>query len=519
MTPARAVAVAAAVTAALAVAACAPGSGPAGAGQAASSAAPTISHPASAAAAAAHFKVTSSGCAPVAAAYDITGAGTAAWAAQLPGGGPARLGSQPAGSPAAISPVTIDGLAVYAYGDVISARRLTDGQQTWQRVIAQPAGSAAGSAAGEVGELWAWRGELIALIAPTYLGQRPVDMRVLALRPATGAVRWSADLGTGDLYNDQVITSGGVLAVLTEGGGTGGEGKLIGFGLADGRLLWSRPYGKDELTDGPTAAGPVIVMAEHGTVTGFDAATGAVRWSHGGMPGPVESLAGPGDEVLLYDPLQQTLPSQRPVPASRLFPVTALDAATGAVLWRARTAGPVSELSAAGGLITVGTSGPYRLTLLSPGGRVAWSVPGYVGSDTTWVNTGADLVYVSTEPDVRAPGIEPDQTSVVDLGLSTGTVRWSTRLGDAPGAQLAWPIGGNLVLTEEPVAAAPAALAVDPATGQVRATATLARLTVTTPLTVAGGDIPLEMTSGGCVVPGTGAAPVAGGSATASSSG
>jgi outer membrane protein assembly factor BamB len=292
----------------------------------------------------------------------------------------------------------------------------------------------------------------------------------------------------------------------------------MAVGLNDRRLLWSRPYGTEELTDGPVAAGAVIVMAEHGTVTGFDAGTGAVRWSHGGMPGPVGSLAGPGDEVLLYDPLQQTLPGQRPVPASRLFPVTALDAATGAVLWRARTAGPVSELSAVGGLITVGTSSPYLLTLLNPGGRVLWSVPGYAASDMTWVDTGADLVYVSTEPDVRATGIEPDLTSVVDLSLGTGTVRWSTRLGDAPGAQLAWPAGGDLVVTEEPVSAAPpAALAVDRATGQVRATATLARLTVTTPLTVAGGDILLEMTSGGCAVPGTSSAPVVGGSATASS--
>jgi outer membrane protein assembly factor BamB len=503
-----------AAAAALAVAACAPGpvGGPAGSGRPALSG-PAVSHPASAAAAAQHFQVNADGCVPVAAGYDITGSGTAAWAVQLPGAWPAQPGFF---EPAPISPVAVDGLAVYAFGNVISARRLTDGRQAWQRTVPEPAGTTTG----EVGGLWAWHGELIALIAPTSLGQRPVDMRVQALSAATGAVRWTAGLGEGDLYNDQVITSAGVLAVLTELGGAGGQGKLMAVGLDAGRLLWSRPYGKDELTDGPTAAGPVIVMAEHGMVTGFDAATGAVRWSHGGMPGPVESLAGPGDEVLLYDPLQQTLPGQPAVPASRLFPVTALDAATGAVLWRAATAGPVSELSAAGGLISVGSGAPYRLTLLSPGGRVAWSVPGFVASDMTWVNDGADLVYVSTEPDVRAPGIEPDLTSVVDLSLATGTVRWSTRLGDAPGAQLAWPAGGNLVVTEEPVSAdPPAALAVDPATGQVRATATLARLTVTTPLTVAGGDILLEMTSGGCAVPGTSAAPVAGGSAAASSSG
>ena len=216
--PARAIAASFAVTAALAVAACAPGTGVGSTGGPGTSLSSAVSHPASAAAAAEHFQVTSSGCGPVAAGYDITDAGTPAWAVQLPGAGAARPGAQSAFETAAISPVAADGLAVYAYGDVISARRLTDGQQAWQRTVPEPAGAGAG----EVGNLWAWHGELIALIAPVYLGQRPVDMRVLALSPATGAVRWTADLGTGDLYNDQVITSGGVLAVLTEGGGAGG---------------------------------------------------------------------------------------------------------------------------------------------------------------------------------------------------------------------------------------------------------------------------------------------------------
>ena len=236
------------------------------------------------------------------------------------------------------------------------------------------------------------------------------------------------------------------------------------------------------------------------------------------MPGPVESLAGPGDSVLLYDLLQQTLPGQRPVPASRLFPVTALDAASGAVRWRVSTAGPVERTVRRRRADHRRHERPQPAHPAHPGGRVAWSVPGYVASDMTWVNTGADLVYVSTEPDVRAPGIEPDLTSVVDLSLGTGTVRWSTRLGDAPGAQLAWPAGGNLVVTEEPVSRPrpPRSPSTRPPGGSAPRRR-LARLTVTTPLTVAGGDILLEMTSGGCAVPGTSAAPAAGGSATASS--
>ena len=498
-------------TAALTVTACGTGSGPDGSPGPGTSKSSLASHPAWAAAAAGHFQVKAAGCAPVAAAYDVTDAGTAAWAVQLPGGGAGRPGSTAVFQAATISPVTAGGLAVYAYGDVISARRLTDGQQAWQRVVTGPAGAAAGAAANQVGNLWTWHGELIALIAPVYLGQRPAGLRVLALSPATGAIRWTADLGTGDLYNDQVITSGGVLAVLTEGGGAGGRGKLIAVGLEAGTVLWSRPYGRDELTDGPTAAGPVIVMAEHGTVTGFDARTGAVRWTRAGLPGPVETLAVPGGGVLLYDLLQQALPGQRAVPASRLFPVTALDAASGAVRWRVRTAGPVSEVSAAGGVITIGTSGSGRLTLLTSGGRVLWSVPEHVANDMTWVNTGTDLVYIATGPTVNATGIEAGLTWLADRRLATGALRWSVRLPAYAAAQVVWPGGGNLIVTAESGSGArPAAISVDPATGRTGGGTSLASLVVTTPLTVAGGDTLIELTSAACPLA---SAPAAGGAA------
>jgi outer membrane protein assembly factor BamB len=424
-----------------------------------------------------------------------------AWAAKLPAG----PGTGQDSTPPALSPVSVGGVAAFGYGNVVSARRLSDGRPVWQR--AYP--TAAKSAAGQIGGLWAWHGELIVLTAPVYLGERPVDMRVQALSPATGAVRWTANLGPGDLYNEQVVTSGGVLAVITETGGSGGRGKLMAVGLDAGRLLWSRPYGVQEGTDGPDAVGPVLVMASHGTVTGFDARTGAVRWSHSGMPGAVGSVAGPGDEVLLYDLLQQASPPQRPVPASRLFPVTALDAVTGRVLWRAKTAGPVSELSARGAVITVGTSGPYRLTLLNPAGHAVWSAPDYLPNPLSWVDTGTDLVYVSSEPDVNAPGVQPGLTRVTDRRLSTGAVRWSLRLGAYSSNQIVQPDGGNVLVTDQPGSGgAPAALALDAASGQIRGQAPLA-LTVNAPPTVAGGGALLEANAE-CAVPAASGAPAAG---------
>lgn len=427
-------------------------------------------------------------------AYDVTDTGTVAWSARLPGT-PQYSIPQPA---------TLDGLAVFANGNVLSARRLAGGQQVWQRTYPRAAGSATrppgpsaadtGSSAGDVAGLWAWHGELIVVVAPFGLTGQDLDMRVQAVNPATGAVRWTADLGPGDLYNQMEITANGVLALITEHGGSDGEGKLLAVGLTAGRLLWSRSYGKEEETDGPDAAGPVIVMASGGTVTGFDADTGAVLWSHSRMPGGVGSVAGPGGSVLLYDILQQTDPPQAPPAASKLFPVTALNAVTGAVLWRAKTAGAVSQLSAADGLIVVGTSQPYQLTVLSPGGHVAWSVTDYAPNPMSWIETGTDLVSVSSEPDVRAPGIEAGLTMVTDRRLSTGAVRWSIRLADfgaedavvrPSGRDLVVP---NLVVTGQPLRGeSSGALAVDPATGAVRAQVLVGPAQLSAPVT-AGGD-------------------------------
>jgi hypothetical protein len=96
------------------------------------------------------------------------------------------------------------------------------------------------------------------------------------------------------------------------------------------------------------------------------------------------------------------------------------------------------------------------------------------------------------------PGIEPGVTELVDRRLSTGTVSWSTRLSAYSDAQAVWPAGGNLIVAEEPgTATPPTALAVDPATGKIRAAATLVSL-VSTPLTVAGGDTLMEMVSAPC---------------------
>jgi Iap family predicted aminopeptidase len=91
----------------------------------------------------------------------------------------------------------------------------------------------------------------------------------------------------------------------------------------------------------------------------------------------------------------------------------------------------------------------------------------------------------------------------VDRRLSTGAVRWSTTLGDdGTYAEVVRPAGPNLVVADARGVSSVsiAALAVDPATGHVNATAVLAALGEI-PLTVAGGDTLMEVTSAPCPVP------------------
>lgn len=240
-----------------------------------------------------------------------------------------------------------------------------------------------------------------------------------------------------------------MLSVLIDSG-AGQAGKLIAFDLNERRPLWSRSWSEDNLTYGPIAVGSVIVMARSGTVTGFAASTGAVRWVHGGglsALGGVKPVAGPGNLVLLYDLLQYNLspPGHPYVPVPHLFPVTALDATTGAVVWRAKSVGGVDEVYVVDGMIIVITTGPGRLTLLRPSGSVIWSVPvnalndipATIYDDATWVDTGDDLIYVDNL-------VAGDPVALVDRRLSDGAVRWSAPLGGGEtGATVVRPAGGT----------------------------------------------------------------------------
>lgn len=408
-------------------------------------------------------------------AYKVTGLGTVAWQMNLPD------------FPVAYSdpePVVTGDLSVFGHGDGIYALRLNNGQAAWRRVF--PA--AADSLAGQVDELWVADRSVIALVGPYGLvsPHTPGADRVVSLNPASGAIRWTLNLGSGDpVYGSLAVTSDGVLALVRQGGA------LQAVGLAAGKLLWSHPYAHQDDSDGPVASGTVVVAAVKGTVTGFDARTGRVLWRRGGMPSKVEVMAGPGGRMIVYDQFQQG--SARP---ENLFPVTALSAATGKVLWRLVTSGPVAAISAAHGWIAVGTSGTgtSRLYLVNPAtGHPRLSVATFVASDMTWGVTATDLVYFMSES--LTGSVDPGVTEVVDRRLVTGAVRWSVRLPDWSAGAIAQPSGPDVLVTS--FATGPSRiLAIDVATGRSRVVTDLPQ--IPSPPVVTGGSALLALTSPPC---------------------
>jgi outer membrane protein assembly factor BamB len=426
---------------------------------------------------------TIAGCRVGAWADDFTDAGRLAWQVGLPAN-PGLAYGEP------VSPLADGGVSVFPDGTALYALRLSDGHEVWHREF----GTAKNPAQGVVDGLWAWHGSVIAAFGT----DSPV---LVSLDHATGAVRWTARLAAEGLEDAPVVTSDGVLAVLTQ------TGTLRAFDLATGRQLWSTKYAKAGLL----AAGSVVIgNAGHGsnitnltrTLTAFGGRTGKIAWSATGLPGGSQFVPAPGGRLLMYDvPLPLPPGTRRPAPG----PVTALDAATGKTLWTLSTGRPVSAVwaSAAGVVIATGIPGTVlvkdpsaRLFLADlAAGQVRWSASGHTDPYTTPVVTPADVITVATTP---ATGTVTDHTA------RSGTVRWTAPISDVGGRFLTQPAGPDVLVTFPPAAATKPSrlLALDVATGATRATDPLPyTTTVGAQPAVAGPDALVEPETASCAVP------------------
>jgi outer membrane protein assembly factor BamB len=396
--------------------------------------------------------VASTGCQTGAWAYDITAAGQLAWRVTLPGSA-GYTGAQP---------VVAGGVAVFAQDNAIAGIRVSDGRLLWQRVFPNSGDFSPGT----VYHLWTWHGAVIAQV-----GQVSPDGRVLSLNPDTGAVRWT--LKTGELLGTQAVTSNGVLAMQKS------NGIIEGADLSTGKLLWSRRFGT---SDGPAAAGTVVVATKGGVVAGFNGRTGAELWSADGMPNQPTVTVRAATQVLVadLDPYAEPLP--------RLYPVTGLSAATGRPQWALTTAAPVTGVWAgsAGVVVTTAASTGHQpeLLLLNPAtGQVRWRVSAYAAAETAPLISASDVVYaVSTPASAKS---HPGLNQIVDRSLATGKVRWSMITA---ADFLAQPSGSDLLLVASDTSALKV-LTVDRATGKVKATVTLPAMVSVAPVVTAGSTL------------------------------
>jgi len=188
-----------------------------------------------------------------------------------------------------------------------------------------------------------------------------------------------------------------------------GQGLQV-VNLADGRVRWQL---RIPASPALTAAGGLVIYGLNGHLTGYDARTGASRWTitRGVPQDPAFQLAG----GLLLVTSATNGPS---IPNT----LTAVIPATGRVAWRFDPPAPVTDpgapvtvLSAGPAGLAVATYDPRRLYLLGlRTGRPRWHADTFVTQDTLPLVTGTSVVL--------AEGL--DHVTVVDRDAADGRVRW-----------------------------------------------------------------------------------------------
>ena len=454
-----------AVTAALALTAC-------GSAAAATSARPASARPASAPRSAtagatrqARLAAPIPGCRAGVWAENYADAGTLAWRVSLP-----VPKSYNDGQP--LTPVVAGGITVFADGNALYARRVTDGRGMWHRAFPNESNTLTAGITGTVDGLWAWHGATVAV-----LGEGSAAPSLVSLDTATGAVRYRVKLdnakvpaGYPAVIRDPVVTADGVVAYVTHGD------SLKTIDLSTGRPLWSRTYRKDE---GVIAEGGLLIVDNktsdesptmlHGVV----ARTGHTRWTTRGLPNSFQEQPGPDGIFTGYG---LSLP-QPPPAKQKIYPVLAISAATGKTLWTLHTPNEVTAVWPTRAGVVIATGYPGSVYVADPAarlylaglttGRVRWWVRG-THSDpyTTPVVTGSDVITVGTTPSAG---------TVIDWNAAAGAVRWKAVITPAYGRYLAQPSGRNvLAIFPGATAVKPSRLlAINRATGKTAATVLL----------------------------------------------
>lgn len=238
------------------------------------------------------------------------------------------------------------------------------------------------------------------------------DGTVRALDLRTGAPRWSAEVASRNPADSSfgwpIAAGDGLVCVTT-------DSHVHALDAASGAVRWTVPAPRGYLsgwTDGPTVGGDVFVICD-GRVHSYDAATGEARWA-----GPLEAACGPavaGGTVYLAAPAGG---------------ISALDAKTCERRWEQPAVGTLVDrpvvhegvlyLSAsAGAASTVSASTVSALDAAT--GRVLWQRD--------------DLGHPVVQPAPVADGtlclLDNDRVIAVEAG--TGRSRWTSSVPDGLG--------------------------------------------------------------------------------------
>ncbi len=247
-------------------------------------------------------------------------------------------------------------------------------------------------------------------------------------------VRWVSAAGEeedgDDVLGGGLATDGQVIFATT------GFGRLFALDLKTGKKLWKTSVGAPVRGAPAVSAGTVVVLTADGQTLGFDAATGAPRWSHRGIresAGYFSSTA----PVISEDGIVMA--------AYASGEIFAMRAESGDVLWSdTLVAGDKTSASAVfsgidadpivqdGAVVVVSAAGAMQASSL-PNGRPLWQQR--IGAHVTPWPAGNAVFMLTTGHDLAA------------LLKADGSVRWAVSLAekDDRGKDITPPLYGPIL--------------------------------------------------------------------------
>jgi outer membrane protein assembly factor BamB len=214
-------------------------------------------------------------------------------------------------------------------------------------------------------------------------------IKAARLDPRDGRMLWSAEAGDTAAQTDEGMTpvlAGGLLQVVTPGGG-----RLEALDPHSGTVRWDLDI--SSYSSVRHADDAVLLVTDGGLVRAVDAATGKEQWSEKRGGRGTQWLSSPGGD----GPALAATPTANG--SSTL--VSAVEPATGALLWEKRINGALTPVRLAGGvayLLSADTDGfTNAVVRLDTAGtrRTVRRIPLSVAVDQAQATVAGDTVYLS----------------------------------------------------------------------------------------------------------------------------